>query len=247
MKLICYGSSSRGNGYILQGKDEILLIEAGLPVSNVRKRVNDFAQIKGCIVSHRHGDHSKYIADFMKAGITVYAPGSVFCQIKEPEDKRVVLGNPLEPVKIGGFTVIPMHANHDVTCYAYHIHHNELGKMLFVTDSAGFDGKFEGLRHIMIECNWSEACIKKAIDEGRTSWDVAERSMTTHMGLEVMIDYLKSEKLTEEAEEVILLHLSHENSDEKNFIGTAEKELQKPVYVAKRGFEIELSNDYEEY
>ena len=78
MKLICYGSSSRGNGYILQGEKQTLLIEAGLPLCNVRQFVDDFGKIQGCIISHRHGDHAKYMGDFMKAGITCYANDDVW-------------------------------------------------------------------------------------------------------------------------------------------------------------------------
>lgn len=240
MKLICYGSSSRGNGYILQGKDEVLLLEAGLPISNVRAHISDFRTIQGCLVSHRHGDHTKYMADFMRAGIVCYANENVwdYYDVRDHECKRQVETG--KKIKIGGFSVIPMDANHDVPCNAYLIHHKEMGKLLFLTDSAGFDCTFKDLRHVMIECNWSEECLRQAVEEGRTNSYVANRSRHTHMGLEVAIDYLQAEKIMETASEIIMLHLSHENSDVNIFTQTMENTFHKPVFVAKNGLQIDL-------
>lgn len=241
MKLICYGSSSRGNGYILQGTSETLLIEAGMQVSNVRKYVRDFLQIQGCLISHRHGDHAKYMGDFMKAGIKCFANDDVWENFSGSTVKKGTLNPPILTTEIGGFKVVPMHANHDVPCYAYLIQHEEMGKLLFVTDSSGFNCTFSDLRHIMIECNWSEECIQKAIEEERTNWYVAKRSRETHMGIETLLDYLQSERIADTANEVILLHLSHENSDADAFTQTVSETLHKPVYVAEKGFEIELT------
>lgn len=241
MKLICYGSSSRGNGYILQGESEVLLLEAGLPVSNVRKYVRDFRQIQGCLISHRHGDHCKFMGDFMKAGIKCYAHEDVWEHYHGSTVNQGIIFPPLLKTDIGGFQVIPMRANHDVPCYAYLIHHAEMGKLLFVTDSAGFSCTFSDLRHIMIECNWSEECIQQALEEGRIKWYVAKRSRETHMGLKPLLDYLQYENIAATANEVILLHLSHENSDANIFTQTVGDTLHKPVYVAENGFEIELT------
>ena len=40
MKLVCIGSSSKGNGYALIGKNEILLLEAGCRLLEVKKGFN---------------------------------------------------------------------------------------------------------------------------------------------------------------------------------------------------------------
>jgi phosphoribosyl 1,2-cyclic phosphodiesterase len=245
MKVICYGSSSRGNGYILQGKKETLLIEAGLPLSNVRKYIKDFKKVQGCIITHSHGDHSKYIGDFMKAGITCYANDDVWdcydtCAEKYPNNVGQFKG-PMKITKIGEFDVIPMYANHDVPCFAYLIMHYEMGSLLFLTDSAGFNCTFNTINHVMIECNWSEDCLQQAIEEGRTNWYVAKRSRETHMGLEVLLNYLKNEPCFEQADEVILLHLSHENSDPQQFQQIVSESLNKPTYVAEYGLQIDLS------
>ncbi len=241
MKLICYGSSSRGNGYILQGKRQALLIEAGLPLCNVRQFVNDFGSIQGCIISHRHGDHAKYMGDFMKAGITCYANEDVWDSYTGTTYKRGEIKPPILTTEIGEFSVVPMYAHHDVPCWAYLIKHEEMGTLLFVTDSSGFGCTFGHIDHIMMECNWSEECLQQAIDEERTNWYVAKRSRDTHMGLEVMLDYLQSEDCFKPSKEVILLHLSHENSDPQQFLHIVSDSLNKPTYVAEYGLQLDLS------
>ncbi|MBQ6067925.1 MAG: hypothetical protein IJK84_00340 [Bacteroidales bacterium] len=241
MKLICYGSSSRGNGYILQGEKQTLLIEAGLPLCNVRQFVDDFGKIQGCIISHRHGDHAKYMGDFMKAGITCYANDDVWDYYEGMTYKRGKIKQPTETTEIGEFKVVPMFAHHDVPCWSYLIQHPEMGTLLFVTDSAGFNCSFDAIDHIMIECNWSEECLQLAIEEERTNWYVAKRSRDTHMGLEVLLDYLHSEECFNASKEVVLLHLSHENSDPKQFQQIVSESLNKPTYVAEYGLQIDLS------
>lgn len=243
MKLICYGSSSRGNGYILQGERETLLLEAGLPLSNIRQFGVPFGQIQGCLISHRHCDHAKYIGDFLKAGIVCFANDDVWdsnSSLAESPYHGMIMP-PTETTQIGEFKVVTMYANHDVPCWSYLIQHPEMGNLLFVTDSAGFNYSFDRIDHVMIECNWSDECLKKAVDEGRTNKYVAKRSRETHMGLEVMLDYLKSEDCFDYAKEVVLLHLSHENSDSQQFPLIVSESLSKPVYVAEYGLKLELT------
>ena len=75
MRLKVLGSGSKGNCYILENETEALVIEAGLPLMEV-KRALDFnvKKIKAVIVSHVHGDHHKYWHEYVMAGIPVFEP-----------------------------------------------------------------------------------------------------------------------------------------------------------------------------
>lgn len=244
MKLICLGSSSSGNGYILDGTSEILLIEAGMPLSMVRKECSDFRKIVGCVVTHRHCDHSKYIDDYIKAGIKVYANKDVVLHTTGRYGSCIEI-EAFKVFAVGQFIVEPFPAIHDVPCMSFAIKHVEMGTLLFVTDSFGLGATVSPVDHVMIECNWSKNCIDKAIEEGRTKRFVAERSMHTHMSIDQCIHELVEYdygSLSARAKEVILLHLSHENSDPQLFIQSVEKAVNKPVYVAENGLKIELNN-----
>lgn len=54
-KIICLGSNSKGNGYILECDGEILIIEAGLSYKKaVLPAINwEGGKVVGCLVSHR--------------------------------------------------------------------------------------------------------------------------------------------------------------------------------------------------
>lgn len=54
-KLTVLGSSSKGNGYLLECEEEILIIEAGLSYKNtILPAINwEGGRVVGCLVSHR--------------------------------------------------------------------------------------------------------------------------------------------------------------------------------------------------
>lgn len=55
MVLKCLGSSSAGNCYLLENNEECLVIEAGLPLKEVKKAVDfNVRKINGVVISHGH-------------------------------------------------------------------------------------------------------------------------------------------------------------------------------------------------
>ena len=56
VKLICASSSSLGNAYALDSGKEILLLEAGVKMAEVKKQINyRLNDVVGVCVSHAHG------------------------------------------------------------------------------------------------------------------------------------------------------------------------------------------------
>ena len=62
-----FGSSSKGNS-ILVGN---ILLDAGISPDKIKPKP------KHVLISHRHGDHMKYINQWMKRGARVYSGGIV--------------------------------------------------------------------------------------------------------------------------------------------------------------------------
>ncbi|MBQ9417114.1 MAG: hypothetical protein IJU19_00845 [Bacteroidales bacterium] len=240
MKLKVLGSSSAGNGYILQGERQTLLLEAGVPIAAVRKHVDDFRTIVGCLVSHSHGDHAKYIADYAKAGIHIYADEDVCLSCKGVHVNSLTILEDGDQFRVGGFRVMACSANHDVPCLGYFILHDEMGSLAFITDSHDYQYSMTDLQHLMIEVNWSEELLRQAVDEKRTPWFVAKRVRETHMGLHNAINYIQEEVSLDALREIVMLHLSYENSDPRVFTEEITKAFQKPTFVAAEGLEIEL-------
>jgi hypothetical protein len=56
VKLICISSSSTGNAYALDAGNEILLLEAGVKMAEVKRAINyRLKDVVGVCVSHSHG------------------------------------------------------------------------------------------------------------------------------------------------------------------------------------------------
>ena len=244
MDLICLGSSSSGNCYILHAlrSDEVLIIEAGIPMIEVKKALKfKISSIKGCAVSHEHKDHAKYIREFLKCGIKVLALPEVFRSqgINNPFCKEI---EPMHGYKVGGFKVLPLSVVHDVPCVGFIIEHEEMGKLVFITDTMMLEYKLPKVNHIMLEANYADEILQYNIDNGIVPVSMRERLLHSHMELQTAIEILQANDLSS-VNEVILLHLSSNNSNDELFQREMQETSGKPVYIAKSGVKIYLGKE----
>ena len=220
MRLVCLGSGSKGNCYLLEGEKECLVIEAGLPFRDVKKALNfNIQKIVGVCVSHRHFDHSWYAGEYEKAGIPVYKP-------YERKPKYEAFGG----FKISAFPMI-----HDVPCYGFFISHKDFGNLLYASDTEYIQYRFNGdfaLNHILVEANYSKDLISHGANR--------EHVLKGHLEIGTTVDFLKAND-NENLFNVVLLHLSDRASNAKMFRQAAKDAVQyADVYVADAGLEIEL-------
>ena len=243
MKLTVLGSSSSGNSYILEASDGVLVIECGLPFIEVKKAI-DFKidRIVGAIVTHQHGDHSKYIAEYLKSAIRV-------CALKEVFDahtlKQRIFCKTIEPMhgyRIGTFKVFVVPVEHDVPCVGFVIEHAEMGKMLFVTDTMMFEYRIENLSHILLEANYSDEILDYNIENSITPASMRPRLLQSHMEIKTTEQILLSSNL-DSVNEIVLIHLSNNNSDAEQFKQRIMQKTGKPVIVAKRGVTVNVSKE----
>lgn len=241
MKLTVLGSSSSGNSYILEASDGVLVIECGLPLMEVKKALDfNIGRIAGAIVTHQHGDHSKFIAEYLKSAIRV-------CALKEVFDahnlKQRIFCKTIEPMhgyRIGTFKVFAVPVEHDVPCVGFVIEHEEMGKMLFVTDTMMFEYRIENLSHILIEANYSDEILDYNIENGITPTSMRPRLLQSHMEIKTTENILLSSNL-DSVNEIVLIHLSNNNSDAEQFKQRIMQKTGKPVIIAKRGVTVEVS------
>ncbi|MCM1075991.1 MAG: MBL fold metallo-hydrolase [Lachnospiraceae bacterium] len=241
MELICLGSSSQGNCYILKSSTDVLLIECGKPLKEVKKALDfHICNIAGCIVSHQHRDHSKYLPEYLKCGICTLALEDVFASfgLKSRSFCKSII--PMHGYKVGGFKVFTLPVVHDVPCLGYVIEHDEMGKLLFVTDTMMLDYRIEGLNHIMIEANYSDEILDEAITAGRTDSSSRERLLESHMEIKTTEQILRTTDLTS-VSDIVLLHLSSRHGNAEQFTTRIKKAVGKPVYVASPSFKLDIS------
>lgn len=242
MRLKVLGSSSNGNCYLLIGDKETLVIEAGIPFIEVKKAMKfNISSIIGCISSHCHNDHAKYIREFLKCGIKVLALPDVFARhgITSPFCKEI---EPMHGYKVGGFGILPLSVVHDVPCVGFIIEHEEMGKLIFITDTMMLEYKLPKLNHIMLEANYADEILQHNIDYGIVPVSMRDRLLHSHMELQTAKEILRANDLSA-VNEVILLHLSSNNSDAEQFQREVRETAGKPVCIAKPGMEINLDKD----
>jgi len=240
MILKVLGSSSSGNSYILDNGNEALIIEAGIKLLDVKKALGwNIRKVVGCLITHQHNDHSKYLKNMIDNGFYTLALPEVW-NAKGLDGSRALRLQIGKGYKFGGFKVMPFPACHDVPCVGYVITHPDMGRLMFLTDSFMCEYTFPGINHMLIECNYSDAKLIESIKTGRTLPSQRERLMTSHMELSTCKETLKANDLSK-VEEIILIHLSKDNGDAPLFVSEIEKTTGKVVYAAHPGMELELN------
>ena len=229
MTLKVLGSESAGNCYLLESFFEILIIEAGIRLNDVKKALNyDLRKVIGCFITHAHGDHCKYATDYLKAGIDIYTSA-------ETIQAAAISGHRVHPIqantmiRIGEFKVIPFPVPHGVPTFGFLINHPFSGSILFVTDAAYISNKFNNLNHILIEANYEDALL------------TSDRAVGKHMSLDTCLEFLQATDM-KQVRNIVLLHLSRVNSDAKLFKKSVQAIAPNAsVWIADKGLEVYLS------
>lgn len=242
MELTVLGSSSRGNGYVLQNDTEALIVECGVSLLEVKKAVGfNVSKIVGALCSHEHGDHAKYAQLYLYNRINVYMSHGTMRAIGPKGTFLPLLLSHGYTAKIGSFTVLPFEVKHDAAePLGFLINHPETGNVLFLTDSYYSPFRFEGLNNILIECNYSTEILQRNIDAGRIPTAVRNRTLQSHMSLETCLETLAANDLSQ-VNNIVLIHLSDGNSHAEGFKEAVHRATGKTVHVADKGLNIKFN------
>lgn len=217
MKLKVIGSGSSGNCYILENETECLVIEAGLPLMEVKRATGyNIKKIVGVVASHTHQDHSKYLNQYL--GIApIYKP----YELITPD------------MTFGRFKVRAFKLVHDVECYGFYITHPDIGSLLYASDTEYIKYRFKGINHMLVEANYSEDLIDNdAINR--------EHILRGHMSLETCHRFIQTND-NPMLKDIVLIHLSDKNADSATFLQKTKEITDKEVYIARRGLEVDLN------
>lgn len=238
MKLKCISTGSSGNCYLLQaGSGETLILDCGIPIKEIKKGLNwNIKDVVGVLCTHKHLDHSKSVEDFEAMGIQILAP---------------YLGDSCKAMNMGEFTVKPFdlttidgrwtHTNADGTpcpIYGFLITHKEMGRMLYITDCEVVKWKFKEINHILLGVNYD----KDLVD---TDNPKANHVFRGHLSIDTACDFVRAND-SDSLQNVIMCHLSSENSDKDSFIEKMKKvACGANVDVAVTGKSWDLKNPSE--
>lgn len=222
-------SSSAGNAYLVESEGAPpLLIDPGIPFAALSRALkHESSRLAGCLISHQHGDHAVAAPGLAQRGVPIYTS-------RECAEALGIEAFHVEhalPFPIGGWTITPWDAVHDVKCHGFVIDAPDGDRLMYCTDSAYVPYRFGELTHIAIGANYSEAILAERVAAGQMDKAHGERVLTCHMSIERVVAFLRANDLSR-LREVHLLHLSAGNSNEAEFRNAVQRASGVPVYVA---------------
>ena len=238
MQLHVIGSSSKGNCYILESSSEALILEAGCKLMEVKKALHwQLSKVVGCAVSHEHNDHAGYAAEYAAAGIKVLALPAV--QQAKGIKRNAIAVELGKAYKMGSFVLQPFEVMHDVPCVGYMVKQQELGKLVFFTDTFACKYRFKGVSTYMVEANYCDELLEANIEAGKVPMMLRNRLMTSHMELHNTIGFLRSSDLSS-VRNIVLVHLSAGNAEAARFEEAVMAATGLPAVAAREGLTMEV-------
>ena len=235
-------SGSSANGYLLKSADQILVLELGCRFMDYVQHLNEggLKNVAACVCSHRigHTDHLNMSTakEFIRRGIPCYAAKEV---IEEADLSGFSALLPNFRNKVGGFIVQTFEAPHNVPNYGFLITTPTNERILFLTDTTGVNLRFKDINAIFIECNHDNDTLLDNLD----NHDVSLSHPEFHLGLDECKEFCK-QNISASTKQVILIHLSHTNINEKHAIETVKEYCNfDNVAVAHKGDKFVIDND----
>lgn len=175
----------------------------------------------------------------MQSGIPVYTAFETQTALETITGERTIAIPPRRPRQIGSFTVTPFNVPHDtdIECYGYLIEHEEMGKLLFLTDLeyCKYDFSCMNVEQIMVEANYS----MDLVDRNEPNY---EHRLRGHMSLDTALKFISTND-NPALRNVVLIHLSDKSGDPALFKQKTEETIKygANVYVAGKGLEININ------
>lgn len=227
MKLKVLSSGSHGNCYLLESDGEILILDCGIPMKDIKIGLDfDLSKVVGALVTHQHLDHSKSAEDLKKYGIPVWQPYLDGFDINRVQKR----GH-------GKFRITSFELPHDGINNCGFLIEISGQKILYMTDFEYCRYVFakQNVNHILIECNYQQ----EYVDRGLPNF---EHKVKGHCSLSTCKDFIRT-NATDALQTVLLLHMGQGTCNPIECVEEIKKVANKAyVDYARSGMEVELKN-----
>jgi len=209
-------SGSRGNAYVVSDGATPLLLEAGIPLRQLRPKAGfKISALVGCLLSHEHLDHAKAAANVMRAGVDLWC-SSGSAEALGLGGHRLHIARAKEPFTLGTWTILPFDTVHDAVEPLGFLLTSGSERLLYATDTAYIRYRFPGCTVMMLECNYDLQTLKANVESGLVPREVKRRVLRSHMSIDTLCGFLRANDLSR-LREVWLLHLSDDSGDAEGF------------------------------
>lgn len=222
MEIVCLGSGSSGNAYIIKDNDATLLLECGFEFSKLVKKLhrNNIAitDIDACAITHYHSDHSKA------------------SELLEKYNILIVHKNTLIHSQ---FSIHNFPLCHDVEAYGFVITFTQShNKILFINDTSCCNLPNDVIKskydYVMIECNHTRRKLKELMENAeQENMEKYQRQHDFHLSLAGTKKMLSALDLSQ-TKAIYLMHLSQEASEPEVMKTVIESTFNIKTYVCKK-------------
>lgn len=228
-------SGSSANCYIIDDGIDQIILDAGASFKKVQVAMDfDFSRLRAVLISHDHGDHSKYIKDFIKHTSTpIYATQGTFDILGiDSSNYRYKVVQAKTSYNVGRMQIMPFDVEHDAPePVGYRVISSDGERLLYVTDTEYVKYRFKHITHMLVEMNYDQMITNDNVNNGHLNQSLEHRIMKTHFEKHNSLEFIKANK-SADLKEVWLIHISKDNGDPKQFKFATQELTGVPVYIA---------------
>ena len=232
-----FGSGSSGNGYLIDDGETQLMIEAGISYNLVAPRLKfQLGQIGGMFITHEHGDHSKFIKQYLeRTSFPIYLTRGTARALKLASSYRVQIVQEFDPIKIGDWIITAFPVAHDAAQPVGYVFDNgKTGeRLVYVTDTYFVKYHFNHVTHMLVEMNYAQDVAVENDVEGQLNHSLHNRILTSHFEMKSSLEFIEANASTS-LQEITLIHVSATNGDPERFKKAVQELTGVPVKIAGR-------------
>jgi phosphoribosyl 1,2-cyclic phosphodiesterase len=253
LNFICLGSGSSGNCYYLFTEDAGILLDAGVGVRLLSKRLADagvtLKNMRAIFVTHDHADHIKALGALERDyNVPVYASQKVhtgikksYCVSRNLHPYNIKMIEKGETVQVGDFSVTAFDVPHDSSDnQGYMVEYGGITFCLITDAGSVVPDIQEAIRranYLVIEANHDVDMLTN----GNYPKYLQERILGAngHLSNATCADVL-AENVTESLRHVWLCHLSEENNHPELARKTIDCKLRSCGIIPGKDFELDV-------
>lgn len=210
MTITIIGSGSKGNSVLIETSKTKVLIDAGLPLSNIEKRLNrKLPNLDLIVITHTHSDHIKGLNSILKKQTPPIYTIKNDLEEKVPLIKEIKYDRELTTKDL---TINLFELSHDIPCLGLYLKQDEK-EFVYITDTGYIKEKllkkYQNKDLYIIESNYDEEMLQN----GSYPFYLKQRirSDKGHLSNNDTSRYLKK-LIGPKTKYLCLAHLSEENN-----------------------------------
>jgi phosphoribosyl 1,2-cyclic phosphodiesterase len=231
MRITNLASGSKGNSTLIELDNKNILIDIGLPLSNLEKRLGrPFPNIDILIITHTHTDHIKGIKTIVrKQNPKIYTLEN---DLQEKVNSKKISTE--KEVIEDDLSIELFNLSHDVPCAGVYIKDKNT-ELVYITDTGYIKDKiikkYQDKDIYIIESNYEEEMLRN----GKYPYHLKQRirSDRGHISNEDSCKYLKK-LIGKKTKYIALAHLSEENNTPEKVAERIDKLIKSIEYSPKK-------------